>query len=63
MAKERATPTQRAIDSLIELGYEMVGAGGSGFIMPRYWLFKRPDGSTFVACKTKALIVEIEKEA
>ena len=56
---KRITPTQKAIDCLIKLGYEMTGAGGSGFIMPRYWMFKRPDGSNFIACKTKTLMKEL----
>jgi len=54
------TSTQKAINKLIELGYVMTGAGGSGFIMPKYWMFKKPDGSNFIACRTKTLLEEIE---
>ncbi|KKN70409.1 hypothetical protein LCGC14_0431040 [marine sediment metagenome] len=53
------TPTEKAIERLIELGYEMnakiTDIGGSDFI----WIFKRPDGTIFVACKTKTLLKEI----
>lgn len=54
------TPTEKAINELINKGYKMVGAGGGGFIMPKYWMFERPDGTNFIACKTKTLKAEIE---
>lgn len=55
------TPTEKAIHKLISLGYKHTASGGSGYIMPRYWIFKKPDGETFIACKTKSLKEEIAK--
>lgn len=51
------TPTQRILECLQvykDKGLEFISSGGSGFILPRYWIFKWR-GETVCCCKTKSL--------
>jgi hypothetical protein len=49
-----------AMESLRSKGYEVIGEGGSGFILPISWRVVRPDGSQFYASKLKELQAELD---
>lgn len=58
---EKTTPTEKYLDQLWQKGYKVEISGGEGFILPRYWKIRRPDGTYFWATKTKHLKEELGK--